>query len=172
MNTVDWILVALVVGAVFEGLSRGLIAELLDLAAFVVSLAVAFAVGSAVGTTIDRVLALPEQYRSVIGLGLTLSLLTGLIRSLLRLIGRIVPSLVTASLPNRILGVVPALARQLLFVGLVLHVLVTVPLPPSAATAIGTSRFGPTVLTVSQSLQPFVDRLIDSSVRSLRETVS
>lgn len=172
MNAVDWILVALAVVAVLEGLSRGLIAELLDLAAFVVSLAVAFSFGSSIGATIDRVFALPEQYRSVIGFGLALIVLASVVRFVLRLIGHIIPSIVTAALPNRLLGVIPAVAKQLLFVGLVLHLMSTLPLPASVDGAIRSSRLARSVLASSQALQPLVDRLIDSSVRSLRATIS
>ncbi len=160
MNYVDWIILALLGLAVLQGLWRGLISQLLDLAAFVVSLSLAFSFGSMAATRIDHLVALPTAERSLIGFVVVLLIASIVIRWALRLLGHIIPGIITASPINRLLGIIPAVALTVFEIALVLTTVAAFPQWASGSRAIHLSTLAPKVLAASGSLQGLINRTI------------
>ena len=160
MNFIDWIIVALLAFAVVQGLMRGLISQLLDLAAFVVALGLAFSFGPMAAARIDRVIALPAAEQSLIGFIVVLFASSIILRWVLRLIGHIIPGIITASPINRVLGVIPAVALTIFEIAVVLTTIAAFPAWQSATRAIGQSTLAPKIITASGSLQSLINRTI------------
>ncbi len=167
MNIVDALIIGLVIWAVIEGLHRGLISQLIDLAAFVVSLALAMSFGSQVATRIDHFIALPVAYQPLIGFLVVLFTLEIVVRMVLRLLGHIIPGVLTASLPNRLLGVVPAIAKQAVILALVINAIAMVPQWADGQQAVKASRFAPLALSVNQSVTSIVKRVLGPQLPQL-----
>ena len=161
MTYVDWIILALLAFAVVQGLWRGLISQLLDLAAFVVALSLAFSFGPKTATLVNRFIALPAADRSLIGFVAVLIAVSFVTRFVLRLLGHIIPGVLTASPINRLLGVVPAVALTIFEIALVLTTITAFPQWTSANSAIHGSQLAPKVLAVSGSLQSLINRTLE-----------
>ncbi len=160
MTVVDWIILGLLGLAVIQGLWRGLISQLLDLAAFVVALALAFSFGPRVAATIDRVLALPMAEQSLIGFVVVLIGMSLMTRWLLRLLGHVIPGVLTASPVNRLLGILPALALTIFEIALVLTTIRAYPQWIDGNRAISKSQLAPKVISLSGSLQSLISRTL------------
>jgi uncharacterized membrane protein required for colicin V production len=167
MNNLDFLIVGLVIWAVVEGLHRGLISQLIDLAAFVVSLALAMSFGSQVAARIDHYVALPVVYQPLIGFLVVLVVLEIVVRMVLRLLGHIIPGVLTASLPNRLLGVVPALAKQAVILALLINAVAMVPQWTQGNRAVQESRFAPLALSVNRSVTSSVKQILGPQISQL-----
>ena len=160
MNYVDYILIFLTIVAIFNGLRRGLISQLIDLAAFVLSLALAFTFGANLGHWIDHFFALPAAYQTLIGFLVILFLVEGIIKAALRFVGHIIPGILTASLPNRFLGIIPALATLTLSVVFVLTAINEVPSWTAAQQAVHASKLAPTFIHYGSATELIVKQML------------
>ena len=160
MNYVDYIIIFLTIAAVFNGLARGLISQIIDLVAFVFSLTLAFTFGPSVGHWIDHFFALPVAYQSLIGFLIVLFLIEGILRAVLRFIGHLIPGVLTASLPNRFLGIIPALALLTLSAMFVFTAINDVPRWTTAQTAIHQSKLAPLFTQYGSTTESLVRRVL------------
>lgn len=169
MTLVDGVLLASAAWSVLMGLWRGLISQLFDLAAFVIALAAAFTFGSDVAKLIDQVVALPDAYEPVIGFVATMVVVDIVVRAALRLMGHVIPEALVGAIPNRLLGVVPSLAKFLLVATLTLNALAAVPAWTGVHAAVQASRFAPIVVSTGGTMNTLIERMLGPQLTQLWE---
>lgn len=167
MNIVDGILITFGILAIFQGFSKGLISQLINLAAFVFALTVAVSTGPSAGQKIDRVIALPAAYLSLIGFLAVFIVLDAALRIVLRIVGHAIPGILTASPVNRILGIVPSLAGFTLIATFALTAITAVPSWISAHEAIAGSRLAPVFQTFGGATEAVVNRVLGDRLREI-----
>jgi|GEM_PF-6731757 len=167
MNLLDIIIVLMVIGSVLHGLSKGLLSQVINLAAFVFALTIASTYGATVGQWIDHFIALPAAYLPLIGFIVTLVVVEGLIRGILRFAGHLIPGILTGSAPNRLLGIIPALAETALFLTIAINLVTSVPSWVSANQLVRTSKFAPPIETLGAATQSVVNRILGDKLPNI-----
>ncbi len=151
----------------FQGLSKGLISQIINLAAFVFALTIAVSVGPTVADAINRVFAFPVAYRQLIGFFVAFLAIEFVLRLVLRYLGHLIPGLVTASLTNRILGIIPSLAEMTLVVTLVFAAINAVPSWSTTQQAVRASRLAPIFTTFGTETESVVNRILGEQLRQV-----
>jgi uncharacterized protein YkwD len=167
-NWVDVIIAFVLVAYAIQGLQRGFLLGLLDLAGFVVALLVALNFYPAAVTLVAPYVPLPDALlKPVAFLGLWLladvavTLGARVVGAPLAVLGRVSPA-------NGLLGLVPGAAKGALVVGLVLALALSLPLPEAvhaqiAASGVG-SRLADEVAPLEQALRDVFGDAIERGV--------
>ena len=144
----DFVLGIYLSGLAIRGWMRGLVKELLDLAALVIGAVVAFRMSGPLGDFLaDRFDVTPEWAR--IGAGITLFVLIGVGATVLAYsVGRVMRA-IGLNLPNRLLGAAFGLAWGVVLIVIVATILLALPLPVEdtlAESEVVTALAGPEAL--------------------------
>ncbi|MDH3517856.1 MAG: CvpA family protein [Acidimicrobiia bacterium] len=144
----DFVLGICLSGLAIRGWMRGLVKELLDLAALVIGAVVAFRMSGPLGDFLaDRFDVTPEWAR--IGAGITLFVLIGVGATVLAYsVGRVMRA-IGLNLPNRLLGAAFGLAWGVVLIVIVATILLALPLPVEdtlAESEVVTALAGPEAL--------------------------
>ena len=144
----DFVLGIYLSGLAIRGWMRGLVKELLDLAALVIGAVVAFRMSGPLGDFLaDRFDVTPEWAR--IGAGITLFILIGVGATVLAYsVGRVMRA-IGLNLPNRLLGAAFGLAWGVVLIVIVATILLALPLPVEdtlAESEVVTALAGPEAL--------------------------
>ena len=144
----DFVLGIYLSGLAIRGWMRGLVKELLDLAALVIGAVVAFRMSGPLGDFLaDRFDVTPEWAR--IGAGITLFILIGVGATVLAYsVGRVMRA-IGLNLPNRLLGAAFGLAWGVVLIVIVATILLALPLPVEdtlADSEVVTALAGPEAL--------------------------
>jgi uncharacterized protein YkwD len=160
-NWLDWLIVALLIASTVEGTRRGLLLGSLDLLGAAVGIVVAMLVERPLGNQVSaRVPALPT---ALVHLGAFLVVLVLVQMAIGGTLGRLVVALSNgiARSPlgcvDRLLGVLPGLARGLIFATLSLLPFALVPLLPQVSDGIEQSSLGGRLVASALQLMPPVE---------------
>ncbi len=136
-NFFDVILVSVIIFYVFEGISVGFIASLLDFVSFVCSFVLALAYYNLAGDLLIVMFAMPAGFANAFGFFI-IALISEIIFSLLfRTLLRFLPARPSSQFSfvlnqlNHILGFIPGLLSSLILLSFLLNVLISLPASPS-----------------------------------------
>ena len=121
MNTVDIIILICFVPAIWQGISKGFIDQVVGIAALILGVWLAFRFSSAVGDWLAGYITVSPQIMSVI----SFAVVAIVVMIVLNLLGKLVTSLVkmaTLGWLNRLLGLAFSLAKAVLIIGLIITV--------------------------------------------------
>lgn len=130
LNTVDWIIVAVVLGSVLLGLLRGVTREILSLAGWIVGLGLAFLYAEPLGAALPFDVPVPAM-RTALGAILILAG-TLIVAALLGALLRALMAAVRLSTFDRLLGGAFGLARAALVLGLAVWLAGATQMPKAA----------------------------------------
>jgi uncharacterized protein YkwD len=161
LNWLDWVVILLLVISVLDGIRRGLLLGVLDLAAAAVGVAAAILLERQAGDGLGRLV--PSLPAGLAHLGAFLAILL-LVQLLIgATIGRLIAALVGAidRTPlggvDRLLGAVPGLVRGVVTVTLFLLPFALVPLVPSVSQAIQQSTLSDRLVSLALQVTPIVE---------------
>lgn len=167
MNIVDLVLIGLFLFAIADGLKRGFLYLSIDLLVLLVSITLALVFDEWAGKLIAGWFGLPAGFERVVGFFLVFCLSEWATGFLLRTVYRLLPPSTRHSLTNRVLGVLPALTKQLILVFLLINLTVALPVVASVGTEITESRFGRHFIARNDTIQTVVRSIVEPAVREV-----
>ncbi len=151
MNWVDLIIIGTLIIFALESVGRPLILELLDFASFLVAFFISFSYYNYAAKFFENIFKVPH------GLALVLGFMIGWFGSEMIfyfLVRLILPKIPLLKIPGeKILSVIPAFLRGLIFIALTLVLFATFPIQPAIKKAVLDSRVGSLVLKNAYSLE-------------------
>lgn len=152
-----------------DGYRRGLLLLTLELVGTLVTFYLALRLATPVGQLIDRYIAIPDGLGKPIGFaGLWLAL-QGLYLIISGLLYPFIPKTIRQSPINKLLGLIPSVAKGLVMVAIILTLLVVLPVDNKWRPAILSSRLGMPIVTKTQALQ---QRLAQTYSKELTDTLT
>lgn len=152
MNFVDLVIILLIIFFALEGLGRNFFSEILDLASFILALILSLRFYNLAGKFFENNFSIPHSLANVIGFVAIWFIVE---TSLILILGAILNKL---KLPHlfrvvNFLGVIPATAKGIIFVGIILVLIATFPIQPKIKIAVDKSKLGSLILSYTQSLE-------------------
>lgn len=160
MNWVDWAIIAILALYAFDGLRRGLVAQVIGLIIFVISLIAAFKFYLLVGPFVAAKFGLSPNIGNALSfLGIWL-VLNGILGFVAGLFSRFIPTFVLGSLINRGFGVAAGAIRGLVTVALYLLLIVSIPFPLSVKDDLNQSQVAPPIVARAQVAESHLSRYV------------
>jgi uncharacterized protein YkwD len=158
MNWVDLSIIIFLGLYALDGFRRGLVAQVVSLIVFIVSLLAAFKLYLSIGPFIsERFGTSPNISNALSFVGIWI-VLNGILGFISGFIVRFIPTFVLGSLINRGLGVLAGAFRGLVTVGLYLLLIVSLPVPVSLKDDLNESRLAPPIVARSQIYAGYLSR--------------
>lgn len=167
MNWVDLLLLILAIITVIDGIRRGFVIQTLELMAFVAAVWLALRCYPVVADYLvvryatPALLAKPAAF---LGLWLAAEVIGF---TLLWLVGRLIPEELKESTSNHLAGIVPAALKMMVYAGVILTILVSLPLPAVLKMSIEESHTGPVLMRATSGVTGWLERALG---RSFTET--
>lgn len=151
LNWVDWVIILVLVLFALESFGRPLILEFLDFVGFLVSFFLSFSFYNLPAKYFESQFNIPHGLSLVLGF-MTVWFLTEIVfYSIIRIF---LPRILKIKFPgSRVLSVIPALLRGLIFVAITLVMIATFPIQPSIKKSVLNSKLGIPVLRYAYSLE-------------------
>lgn len=151
LNWVDLVIVLVLIFFSLEALGRSLFLELLDLASFLLSFLLSFSFYNILAKFFETQFKLAHGLSLVLGFMITWFLSEAIFFLLIRIF---IPKMPTIKIAHsRILSIIPALMRGLVFISLTLVILATFPIQPSIKKAVLASKIGSQILKHAYALE-------------------
>ncbi len=147
MTWIDWIVVAVLVVGLAQGLWRGFIAQAIQIIALILGTALGFMASPLFAGWMERQLQLPTSLTRPLALVVAIIVVTSVLQFVASIVVRLIGPVFQANPLNRIGGLIVGGIRQALLVSVVLAVLVALPLSASVKQTLDHSRL----------VQPFLD---------------
>lgn len=165
MNFADFLIIFLVVLAIFDGWRSGFLVLLVDLLAFLAGLALAFWFGLPLGEQLSHWLPMSVGLRPFFGFAILFLLTTMLVR----LASRPLHKLLTTKSPtlgafNHVAGGLLNLGKQLFAISVSLNILLFLPIIPFVRKEIQGSRLAPSFLVSKPFVEDLIARVIAPAV--------
>lgn len=145
MNWVDLIIVLVIAFFIFEGWGKSFLVEALDLAGFILSFFLSLKFYYLATKQLEALFTIPHSLANVLGF----IAIWYLVETLLFIATRIIVKgldLSKISLPEKILSLIPAFLKGLVFVAIVLVLVATFPIQPRIQQDTQKSKIGPAIL--------------------------
>lgn len=165
MNALDFLILFLLILAVFDGWRAGFLVLLVDLTAFAAGLAVAFWLCVPFGEWLARLVPMSAGLRPFFGFALLFLGTTGLLRLATRRLHRFVAAKApAAATANQTAGAFLNLGKQGVAVAIMLNILLFLPVIPFVRREVQQSRFTPYFLIDRPELEAVIARVIAPAV--------
>ncbi len=169
MNWLDLLVVSLLALAVIDGWRRGFILQALELAAFIVSIWLGLRYYANLADYLVghyHVSALLAKPVAFLALWLVIE---GVSFSVLWLVGRLIPQSIKQTGLNHVIGIVPAVVKMAIYLGVGLTILSALPLPADLRVSLNQSRLGPSLMISTSGITAWLERSLG---RTFGETFS
>lgn len=158
MNWLDLLVVSLLALAVIDGWRRGFILQALELAAFIVSIWLGLRYYANLADYLVghyHVSALLAKPVAFLALWLVIE---GVSFSVLWLVGRLIPQSIKQTGLNHVIGIVPAVVKMAIYLGVGLTILSALPLPADLRVSLNQSRLGPSLMISTSGITAWLER--------------
>lgn len=162
MNWLDVTIGLVLAAAAFGGLRRGFVKETIDLLGVILALAVSLHFYASLADTlvlnyhVPVLLAKPFAFAA---LWFGVEIVAGFV---LGFISRMIPKILRESFLNRLVGIIPAVAKAVVTVGVLLAILAAVPLPSFQSTIAG-SRLAGLILSETSGITHWLERSVGAN---------
>ncbi len=166
---IDIAIVAILVGYAFDGYRRGFLLLLVELFGTVLSFYLAFRFSQPVGAWISGLFTVPEAMHRIVGffvLWIGTEILYFAVTSYLY---QFIPKFVRESLFNKVVGVIPSVAKGLVALAIVLTLITALPVQTPLRPAITDSQLGQPIVEQTQLYQ---QRLMHRYEAQITETLT
>lgn len=153
LNIVDWIIIALLIIFAFEGLNRGLIAEILDLIGFIIAFILSLTFFNIAGGLIESTFSLPHSLANILGFVAVWFLIETILFGLIHFLLLRLKFFRTLYIDKFHLAVIPAFLRGLILVSMILILVGIFPIQPRVKLAVQESKIGSQILTRTSQLE-------------------
>ena len=165
MNALDFLILFLLILAVFDGWRAGFLVLLVDLVAFAAGLAAAFWLCLPFGEWLGRLVPMSAGLRPFFGFALLFLLVTGVLRLATRRLHRLVAAKApVTAVANQAAGAFLNLGKQGVAIALMLNILLYLPVIPFVRRQIQQSRLAPSFLIDRPDLEAVIARVIAPAV--------
>lgn len=151
MNWVDLIIIAALLLFALESLGRPFVLEMLDFASFLLSFFLAFSFYNTLAGLIEVQFLIPHGLSLVLGFMAVWFLSETAFYLIIRTLLPLLPKF--KILKSRVLSIIPALLRGLVFVAFVLVMVATFPIQPSIKKAVLNAKLGSEILENAYALE-------------------
>ncbi|MBI4023276.1 CvpA family protein [Candidatus Berkelbacteria bacterium] len=168
MNLVDLLILFGFGLAILDGWKRGIVGLLLDLASLALAIGAAFVLYEPVGNWLGS-FGLSEGLQPIAGFVLILFLADAVLRVVLGVIGRFIPSLLKGGLVGRAAGVGAGLVKQAVLTALLVNLLLFLPIIPAVRSSILASQLGPKFVSTTPVFERALAAIITPAIEQLQE---
>lgn len=166
---IDIIIIIVLLLYALDGYRRGFLLLALELIGTILTFYLAFRWANPAGRFMVDYINLPASLSQPIGFIALWLLFPVVYVGLSSGLYRIIPSMIRDSLANRLLGLIPSMAKGLVMAAVLLTLLVVLPLNSQLRPAILASRLGQPIVTTTQSLE---QQLTKTYSQQLTETLT
>ncbi len=161
------ILIALGVG-LLQGFGRGFVSQVFQVIALILAMGITFWIFPHIGDWMEREFHLPLSLARPLSLALVFFVASFFFQFAATLLHKLTAPVVQANMINRLLGAALGIARNGVITSIVLALLVTLPLPAKARSAIDGSRLGGPLIHFALSLEQVLSKWFhEDTLRSL-----
>lgn len=150
-NWVDWVIVITLLFFAAEAVGRSLILEILDFLSFLVAFFISFSYFNLPAKFFETEFKIPHGLSLVLGFMATWFLSETVFYLIVRILLPKLPRVKIAY--SKLLSIIPALLRGLIFIALTLVMIATFPIQPSIKKSVLDSKIGSQILKVSYALE-------------------
>jgi len=174
MNWVDAIILVILAYYAYRGYGQGFISILIELSGYVVAYIIALKysyIGTHLVTTYFHK-TLPPAYETTIGIAVIWTVTMIIYYLLAPFLIKFIPSFISHSLPNKIIGVAGSLVKGVLIVSILVFIASILPLPKPYKEAVNTSYIGSRVLVGTKYLEEKFGSNVTSSINQTISQIS
>jgi len=157
MNWVDYVILAVMIFYLLEGIRRGFIEQTLELFGFVLTVVVATWTYHFYAGWIVANIGIKEFVANPLSFLLAWFVYQLIYAVVLRFIYPLIPKIIRNAVPNRLAGLLPAIARGLVILAIVLTVAVALPVPDQLKSEINDSTLGSRIVKRSGSINSYLE---------------
>lgn len=162
MNWVDYVILAVFVFYLLEGLRRGFIEQMLELFGFILTVVVATWTYHFYAGWIVSHIGIKEFVANPLAFLLSWFIYQLIYAIALRFTYPLIPKIIRNALPNRLAGLVPAVLRALVILAIILTVTVSLPVPDQLKGEINNSVLGSRIVKRSGSVSSYLENKFGS----------
>lgn len=165
MNWVDLAIIVVFILYAIEGLWKGLVQQVLDLAGFVLTIFVAIWLYKPVGAWVVSHIGIREPMAGPVAFLAVWFVFQGLIGLATKFLLPVIPSPIRSAKWNRWLGVLPAVAKAFIVVAVIVTLTVLFPVPDQLKSQIGDSYLGNRFLARSSVVEGYLNKIFGRDLR-------
>lgn len=165
MNWVDLVIVIVFILYAIEGLWKGLVQQVLDLAGFVLTIFIAIWLYKPVGAWVVSHIGIREPMAGPVAFLLVWFVFQGIVSLGTRFLLPVIPSPIRSAKWNRWLGVLPAVVKAFIVVAVIVTLTVLFPVPDQLKSQIGDSYLGSRFLARSSVVEGYLNKIFGRDLR-------
>lgn len=159
MNWVDAIIVGVFIFYLYEGIQRGFIEQVLELAGFVLTVFLALLTYKTFGGWVQDHIGVERFAAEPIAFFAAWFFFQVIYAVILRLTYPLIPAFIRGALPNRLAGIVPAFLKAFVIVAIILTVIILLPVPGKLKSEIDSSKVGRRFVANSSKVEGYLNRV-------------
>lgn len=152
MNWVDLVIIIVLIYFAIEGIGKSLILEILDFLSFALALILSLRFYNLAAMQFERYFQIPHSLANVLGFIIVWFLAETLLFSLARILLIHFKKIIPAS-ADRLLGVIPATLKGIVFIAIFLVLIATFPIQPRIKKNVNDSKIGSYILSKTYQLE-------------------
>ena len=166
MNWVDGIIIGVFVFYLFEGVERGFVEQALELVGFALTIVVALALYRSFAGWIEAHVGIQRFAAEPIAFFASWFFFQVIYSLILRLTYPLVPKIIRDALPNRLAGLLPAFAKAVIIIALILTVVVILPVPGKLKAEIDDSQIGARFVDRSGQVEGYLNKVFGRDLKN------